>query len=87
MYSSELWETDTSLLVNDAIMPHLEACLKSFDWTYDFSDDFRVWKTGQKNQKHLLEVFELADQQDSSTANKLFNKYNIFLNEDGSQKE
>jgi hypothetical protein len=47
----------------------LAAKIYNFDHTYIFSDDFRVWKSGEDERKELVDAVKAMD---LSTGDKLF---------------
>lgn len=47
-----------------------EEDLKNHDWTFEYSDDHRVWKMGWEEQKRLQAVRDRLD-----PANEIWNKY------------
>jgi hypothetical protein len=47
---------DDQKLLTDHPEVELERLLKGFDWTFEFSDDSRVWSNGHKNLTRIREL-------------------------------
>lgn len=43
--------------MKDTIQEYVEA-LHKHDWTYEYSDDHRVWEEGNKKKKELNRMFD-----------------------------
>lgn len=39
-----------------------DSLLAKHDWYYNYSDDYSVWATGDRNYEHLREISKLSDQ-------------------------
>lgn len=53
----------------------LEKRLKDHDWYYAYSDDHRVWMSGEKSRALLLGLLGEAAKVDVYKARKMFGKY------------
>ena len=53
----------------------LEMDLKSFDWTYEHSDDHRYWVSGNYNQKRIQKFIDELSYQEMAKAQELVDKY------------
>jgi len=56
-------------------MADYEKMLKSHDWTYDYSDDHRVWQRGNEQAKAIRRMADILDPD-----RKIYNKYSPFKN-------
>lgn len=52
---------------------YFEACEK-FDWYYSFSDDHRVWSSGEKKEKELI-----AEYKNDPIKEKIFNDWQNYV--------
>lgn len=50
------FQKDTSVLSEDELWEHYEVCLSQHDWSYQYSDDFQVWRTGQNERDYLTRL-------------------------------
>lgn len=39
-----------------------ETALRSFDWYFEFSDDFRIWQAGSIKKRDLVRMQKLYDE-------------------------
>ena len=62
-------------IITDFDWDQFEQLLKTFDWYYSYSDDFRVWKSGNEKYKIIMGMYEQAKQIDLERANQLWNMY------------
>lgn len=52
-----------------------EHLLKNHDWTYAYSDDHRVWCSGEAARKRINQLKEMLSTENMDKAEKLFKKY------------
>lgn len=83
---STLFEQDISLLSDEQLWEHFEKCLIAHDWTYDFSDDHRVWIRGQEESSYLKGLRAKCEALDKQRSDELFFKHSFWHNDDGSPK-
>jgi 6-phosphogluconate dehydrogenase (decarboxylating) len=57
------------------IWTDLEHRLKSHDWFYAFSDDHRVWQSGELSRSILIKLMQQAVQIDPHKARKMFKRH------------
>jgi hypothetical protein len=57
------------------IWTDLEQRLKNHDWYYAFSDDHRVWQSGEASRHILLNLMNEAVKIDPYKARKMFARY------------
>lgn len=53
----------------------LENELKKFDYTYMMSDDFKVWRSGEVEEKIVRKLVEICKENDKERTEKLIKKY------------
>lgn len=53
----------------------LEFLLKHHDWNYQFSDDYRVWSSGQRNFETIKTLRLELGKSDAQRAEKLWLEY------------
>lgn len=90
-FLAELWKTPLEPLTDpknaDELWDHYEKCLIAHDWTFEFTDDFGVWRAGQEQRLYLNTVRDLCSKRDEERTSKLYFKYSFWHNEDGSLKQ
>lgn len=64
-----------------------EEALKHHDWTFQYSDDHRVWTRGMDQQHRIRDLKNLTDELDKDRSQKLYWKHSFWFNEDGTRKE
>lgn len=74
---SDLFSIKPHTFTLEKLWVHYEACLKAHDWTYEYSDDFRVWSRGSRESDYVKHLLHVLSKSDSDRANALYNKYKI----------
>ena len=72
---NENFKKDTTSLHGQALWDHYALCLKQHDWSYQYSDDFQVWRVGQDERAYLLRMCERLSEFDKVKAEAMFAKH------------
>lgn len=60
-------------------LEEFEQLLKAHDWTYNYSDDHRVWTRGREQANNIAKARKLLDEKGlKEEADKLHYKYTPF---------
>ena len=60
-------------------LEEFEQLLKAHDWTYNYSDDHRVWTKGREQANNIAKARKLLDEKGlKEEADKLHYKYTPF---------
>jgi len=65
----------TASLSNSELWEHYELCLKQHDWSYQYSDDFQVWRVGSDERTYLVNLCDKLGAIDNDRSTNLFAKY------------
>lgn len=87
MRMRKLFEVDTAPMTDDELWEHYEACLIAHDWTFNFSDDGRVWREGMDEQEYLNSIRERLGEVDLDRSQKLYWHHSFFHNNDGTFRD
>lgn len=77
MLDNPLFAVKSHTLTLEQLWIHYEACLKSHDWNYEYSDDFRVWSNGRIQSDYIKHLVKVLSKHDEDKAKEMYNKYTM----------
>ena len=76
MLNNPLFTVKFNTLTLKTLWEHYKDCLKEHDWTYEYSDDFRVWSNGAYEAAYIGHLRTALEKHDKKRSEKLYEQYN-----------